>query len=160
MAGAPVRAPGIADRPTITLPSTVPTTVAAMAAVIDSCGTFGGCSTVNAPANPSRLTPRLAHNAPWSVKPRIFGVGPSRVGATSVGCSTRDCVAVITRLPTPALPGQVQAVDGATSRPLSPVAQAPAIDMSGPRYATTQHGRCEMALRRHGPAAAVSSSSE
>ena len=85
IAGAPVAAPGIAESPIIALPIAVPTTVATIAAVTVSGGAPAGARTASTPAKPSRLTPRLAQKAPWSRKPRVFGTGPSRVGATSAG---------------------------------------------------------------------------
>ena len=92
IAGAPVRAPGIADSPTMALPIRVPTTVATSAAEMVSGGAPAGCRTARTPAKPSRLTPRFAQKAPWSSSPSDRGTGPSRVGATSSAPRGRSVV--------------------------------------------------------------------
>src|SRR5690242_7322343 len=80
--GDPVTAPGWPAAATPSVPSTVPTTSAVVAAASD-IGRLTGTSTKIALVNPRMLTPRLPHSAPTSNERNVRWTGSASVAPTS-----------------------------------------------------------------------------
>ena len=122
IAGAPVCEPNTAAPPRTRAPIPQPTTTASSPFSSDPV-----YAATRAPVTgPNSEIPRLPQRVNWSRKPSVRGASVVRTSGASVGVSDESRAAVVVMadlLPTPALPGQVQAVGDparAARRPLSP----------------------------------------